>query len=346
MILDKLLIENVSVVGDRLLYKAGLNDKPKNISEMYRFLQVAKASIESQEFEGVLLGNILFSFVSSKEVRDRSVTSRTFEDIFSGLFGEKCTDVDKRINPPTTLKILELDKLCYNEEWKISSDLSGNKREKSDLTIGSYSISLKTLKGQAYNLNDEVIGKENTKFNSEINVGSLSYRALLKGILSDNELKTLKDRKGGLGSKSQMMKFVLNPINDSNMLNVFKDRLSLFLNYIYDDDLYIVLKSNYRIIFYLIPRDTFINSLINMLEKDYERFAEIFYRWENNNLRLNWVKMLRAINEFKLPYYSVSIFLKNSVCDLQFKRFKEYLSKEIREYINEPELFIKGKLNL
>lgn len=332
MILDKLLLQNTSSIGKSLLLKANLKSTPKNIDEMYSFLKATKESIESNEFEGALLGNILFSFVSSIEVRDRNVTSRIFEDIFAGLFNEKCTDKSQRSNPSVNQDILNLDTLCENEDWLISTDLSGNKREKSDLELGDYSISLKTLKGKVYDINDTII---DTNFNSELNVGSLSYRALLKGILLDEQLETLKDRKGGLGSKPQMLKFVLNPINENNTLEMFKSRLSLFLNYVYDDDVYIVLKSHYRIIFHLIPRGTFISSLLTMLDEDYEKFAEIFYRWENNNLRLNWVKMINAIEKFELPYHSISINLQNSLSNSDLNEFYSRLNSLINESIDK-----------
>ena len=132
-----------------------------------------------------------------------------------------------------------------------------------------------------------------------------------------------------------MLKFVLNPINDNNNLDMFKSRLSLFLNYVYNDDVYIVLKSHYRIIFYLIPRETFISSLLNMLDKDYEKFAEIFYRWENNNLRLNWVKMVKAIEDFELPYYYTSINLQNSIHNSNFELFYSTLNNLINQSITK-----------
>ena len=252
MILDKLLIDNLSNVGSYFINKAGLTAAPKNIDEMYLFLSSIRDSIKNKDLNGILLGNIFFSFVTSLDVRDRNVTARIFEDIFSGLFNTQSTDTTQRNNPIVPNYIRELDTLCQNEDWKISTDLSGNKREKCDLTINTYNISLKTLKGQAYDIEDKITDKSE---NTEINVGSLSYRSLLKGILPDSQLKALKDRKGGLGSKSQMQKNVYTPIKKLNILDRFIHRLSLFLNYIYEDDLYIVLKSNYRISFYLIPRN-------------------------------------------------------------------------------------------
>lgn len=335
MILDKLLIGNLGHVGQTLLNKANLSEAPKNIIEMNAFLEVVKKSIEDDQFEGTLLGNIFFHFVSSKEIRDRNVTSRTFEDIFSGLFSQKCTDNTQRNNPPSIPALLELDSLCLNDDWKISTDLSGNKREKSDLNIGNYSISLKTLKGQAFNEDDELLTKEDKRLNDELNVGSLSYRALLKGLMNQSDLDQLSDRKKGLGSKKQIKENVIDPIIKCENLDKFKSRLALFLDYVYDDDVYIVLKSDYRITFYLIPRDNFIKVLTKTLDDDIDSFLEIFYRWENNNLRLKWVKMLQSMDKHKLNYYSTSILLKNSIYNTEFKQFKDDLSSQIQSYIEK-----------
>ena len=49
-------------------------------------------------------------------------------------------------------EILNLDTLCENEDWLISTDLAGNKREKSDLELKNYSISLKK---QSENVDNE-----------------------------------------------------------------------------------------------------------------------------------------------------------------------------------------------
>lgn len=332
MILDKLLIKNINIIGSNLVKKCALNEYPKNIAEMKTFLDALKSSIENNEFGGALIGNILFSFVSSEEIRDRNSTSRIFEDIFSALFNEKCSDKTKRSNPKSTDEILKLDALCENEDWKISGDLSGNKREKTDLTIGTYNISLKTLKGKNYNLQGHTI---NTKINRELNIGSLSFRALLKGILTDQEIAQLGDRKSGLGSGPQLRESIFNPIINASKTELFLDRLKLFLNYVYEDDIYLVLKSNYRIDFYLIPNKSFINSLIYTYEKEENKFEKIVYRWENNNLRINWLHMLSAMDRYKQSYYKIFINLGNIQKNQELDKFKNDLSDAINHFINE-----------
>lgn len=192
MILDSILFSKIKIIGNSLLEECNLHSLPNNIDDMKIFLLKLKHSIDSNEFKGVLIADILFSFVSSIHVRDRNTTARTFEDIFSSLFGCNCTDGHLRNNPVVSDNILAYDKYCNNENWKISTDLSGNKREKTDLIIGNYNISLKTLKGIAYDSNNTII---DNSINSELNAGSFSYRALFKGIIPDADLISLSDRK-------------------------------------------------------------------------------------------------------------------------------------------------------
>ncbi|WP_069648954.1 hypothetical protein [Caloranaerobacter ferrireducens] len=331
MLLDKILLSKVNIIGKTLLERAGLIDYPRNIEEMFTFLQTLKESIDKNEFEGALIANILFSFVSNKEIRDRNTTPRIFEDIFSALFAQTPSDKKTRSNPKSTPQIMALDSLCKNEDWKISSDLSGNKREKADLILGNYSISLKTLKGPIIGSNNEVL---DNSFNNELNIGSFSYRALLKGILSDEEIIQLSDRKGGLGSGKQLRKNIFDPIKNKSKQNDFLNRLKLFLEYVYEEDVYIILKSHYRIDFFLIPNSSFVKSLIYAYEYSEPSFEKIFYRWENNNLRIRWKDMLTVMDNNKLPYYEISINLENSFNNKELKNFLNDLSKQIENYIN------------
>lgn len=332
MILDKILLSNINTLGDKFLKNIKLGDYPKSINEMKMFLDELRRSIYSDEFEGVLIGQILFSFVSNKEIRDRNSTSRIFEDIFAALFSLKSTDKSKRTNPESTEAILSLDNLCLNEDWKISTDLSGNKREKADLILGNYKISLKTLKGQVIGPNNII---EDRKVNDELNVGSLSYRALLKGILPDEQIKNLGDRKSGLGSAKQLRNNIFNPILSNGKRQEFLGRLNLYLNYIFEDDIYIVLKSHYRIDFILIPNESFKNSLVFTYKDTESEFEKIFYRWENNNLRIKWPKMLEAMDKYNLNYFRIPINLEKSLNNKDFADFKKNLSIQIEKYIKK-----------
>lgn len=330
MFLDKLLLSQLSPVGKSLLKKAKLTSYPKNAKEMHLFLETVKTEIEEESFDGLIVGNIFFNFVTSVEVRDRLTTSRIFEDIFSSLFDLKATDIETRSNPTPTPDLIALDGLCTSENWKISEDVSGNKREKSDVHIGEYNISLKTLKGKVYDSHGRIT---NNSLNREINVGSLSYRALLKGILKDDELATLGDRKKGLGSKKQIRDKVLDVIKEANKQSDFFERLSLFMNYIYDDDVYLVMKSHYKIIFHLIPKTSFRDCILNLYKNHESDFEKVWYRWENNNLRFKWLLILKFMEEFKLPYYTSDILLTKATNSKKILDFTDKINTAVAECI-------------
>lgn len=329
MILDKLLFDNISIIGKNIIKELNLDTAPSNVEEMHKFLELIKKKIELDDFEGALIGKILFSFVSSKEVRDRNTTSRTFEDIFSSLFEQTSTDKSVRTNPVTNEEISEFNKLTEDYDWSISGDLSGNKREKSDLNIGDYKISLKTLKGPCYEIDGTCSDKNS---NNELNVGSFSYRSLLIGIIPSDNLARLGDRKGGLGSKRQIRKNVLNVINENNNQEKFASRLKLFLRYVYEEDVYIVLKSNFQLKFILIPNDSFVNTIVDTYKKNESEFENIFYRWENNNLRIPWKNLLKNMGTYGYNYEEININLASCLSNKTLIDFEKDISDRINNF--------------
>lgn len=296
------------------------------------YLEYLNISIANNDFKGILIANILFYFVSNIKVRDRNTTARIFEDIFSALFGCSCTDGFLRNNPAPSQTILNYDVICKNEDWKISSDLSSNKRKKTDLVIDNYNISLKTLKGIVYNKDNSIIDHY---CNPELNVGSFSYRALLKGLIPDSHLQSLSDRKSGLGSGKQLRRNIFDSILKYNKEVDFYNKLNDFLSYVYEDDIYIVLKSHYRIDFILIPNSTFIDALLKLYKEQECNFEKVFYRWENNNLRLNWINLLNYIDEFHLEYFRINIDLSNIDSNKEFNLMKDFIEKDIQDYLKK-----------
>ena len=137
MLLDKYLIDNLSLLGTQIMNKAGLNSAPKNYNQMVRFFETLKSEAEENDNVAAnMIYQVLYNFVSSVEVRDRHTSPRVFEDIFAAVFDTKSTDVQHRENPAPFDEILKFDKLTQKEDWNISTDLSGNKREKADVFIG------------------------------------------------------------------------------------------------------------------------------------------------------------------------------------------------------------------
>ena len=194
----------------------------------------------------------------------------------------------------------------------------------------------------AYDQNDHVMPKKITTAdgeeiknnqNDELNVGSLSYRALLKGILPDDELDKLGDRKSGLGSGGAIRENMLDRIKFFNKGDLFKERLNLFMNYVYDEDLYIVLKSNYKITWYLIPSKSFIDAILMTYELDEPNFQKIWYRWENNNLRMNWPSIIAKLESYRLKYKKIDMNFGNAVHAESIHRFKENIENMIQKEI-------------
>ncbi|MBE7012961.1 MAG: hypothetical protein E7416_02670 [Ruminococcaceae bacterium] len=332
MLLDKYLIENLDLLGMKIMKKAGLNSTPHNLKQLYCFFETLKNEAEIKNSPSAnMIYQILYSFVSSEDVRDRHTSPREFEDIFCSLFGTSCSDDKNRENPKPTDGILKYDIFTIEEDWNISSDLCGNKREKADASINGYNISLKTLKGKNYDEFGKII---NRSVNNELNVGSFSFRALFKGILTDAELSKLGDRKSGLGSKKQIRDNVLIPIKQHKKTEAFLQRLKLFLSYVYEEDLVIVIKSNYLTDIYFIPNETFINVLYLLYKEKEDKFEEVWYRWENNNLRINLSKLFEYIKFFQLPYKKITLNLYSFKKIEKINNFNHILSNNIKNEIN------------
>ncbi len=332
MYLDKILFDELEELGTELKRKAGLKNNPKNIEEMSKFILQIKKEIDNESFCGAMIGTLLYRFVTSLEVRDRQTTSRLFEDLFSALFGVKATDENTRKTPIVPTYIKELDTICEGKSWSISGDLATNRREKADVIIGSYEISLKTLKGSAYNSSGEITDKS---LNKEVNVGSLSFRALFKNILPDEKLDTIGDRKKGLGSGKQLREYVFDVIVEHNAQKDFYQRLKLFMDYVYQEDLYLVLKSDYNITFYLIPNASFRETILDLYQKNEKSFESVWYRWENNNLRMDWVKLIDFMKQYEHPFYKIDILLTKAVHSVKMKTFENSVRKAIVSSIQE-----------
>ncbi len=339
MILDKLLLNQLPLIGQKIKQFQNTSHFPKNIFELKDFFRAMSAYINGNNFFASLLSSILFNYVSSIEVRDRQATSRIFENILAGIFNTTPTDLETRVNPKVTSEIILFDEFCKGENWTISGDLSSNKREKTDLQFDELHLSIKTLKGKAYDQNGLLMQSPiivngesiNNTQNNELNVGSFSFRALLKGILSNEKLNSLSDRLGGLGSGPELRKNVFDFITNKQ---VFYQRLKIFLNYVYQDDILIVFKSHYKLISYLIPNSSFIGCLLNTYQHDEKHFQDLWYRWENNNLRLKLPTLLNNMTSYKLPFYEVTLNVNHFPDNEELIRFNREINDYIQKYLS------------
>lgn len=94
-------------------------------------------------------------------------------------------------------------------------------------------------------------------------------------------------------------------------MEAFIERLEVFLRYVYTEDIYLVIKSGYVIEFILISNETFVRTLISLAKNEIDKFTSVFYRWENNNLRLNWPKLLIFADKYNYEFTKIHIPLKN-----------------------------------
>lgn len=328
MILDKVLLDKLSVFSNNILKRYWIKE-PATREDLCIFLDTLKKWLDEKEINSLFIWLILYNFVSSKEVRDRHTTARIFEDIFWKMVWVEPTDVETRINPPTTKIIEQYDKFCVNENWLVSTDLSWNKREKSDHKIKHYNLSIKTLKGILYDSDGAIIDKD---FNDEINIGSLSYRSLFVGLIN----RTLSDRKWWLGSSKQLIP-LLEEIDENGKFDEFKKRIRDYLDYVYEDDLLLVFKSWYKMKIQLIPREVFLLAISKSLEWNQwiYNFSRIWYRWENNNLRIKYSPLMKMIESLWLPYFSIILNLDKALNDDDFIDKIDEILESIDEKVDE-----------
>ncbi len=328
MIFDRVLFDKLHTFSENLCRDYNIAE-PKDRNSLVLYLKTLQQGIDSGEINSQFIGLTLYNFITSKETRDRHTTARVFEDIFGELIGVVATDTERRENPPVPNYIKKYDTLSNGQTWSISGDLSGNKREKADHKIDNYNLSIKTLKGPLYDIDESIIDRN---FNNEINIGSLSHRALFIGITD----RSLSDRRGGLGSPRQIMP-LLKEIKDNGYFDEFKNRIKDYVSYVYQDDVVIVFKSGYKMRIVFIPYDTFDKAIIESLNQNdqIEEFTKIWYRWENNNLRIRFSSLMNMINKLNLYYDDITLNLENIFKNKEFMNNIKVLESLLDEKIED-----------
>ena len=330
MVFDRILFNKLHTFSKNLCHNYKIAE-PKDRNSLATYLKTLQQGIDSGEVNSQFIGLTLYNFITSKETRDRHTTARVFEDIFGELIGVVATDTERRENPPVPDYIKKYDILTKDQTWSISGDLSGNKREKADHKIDNYNLSIKTLKGPLYDIEGTII---DSSFNNEINIGSFSHRALFIGITD----RALSDRRGGLGSPRQIIP-LLQEINDKGYFEKFKSRIKDYVSYVYQDDIIIVFKSGYKMRIVFIPYDTFDKAIIETLNQNnpIEEFTKIWYRWENNNLRIRFSSLMNMINKLNLDYDDITLnfesIMKNKNFMINIKSLETLLDEKIEELV-------------
>lgn len=329
MVLDKIMFDKLHAFSENICHDFNIKE-PKDRNSLIKYLDTLQKGIDLGEINSSFIGLMLYDFVSSEETRDRHTTARIFEDIFGELVGEKATDTTARNNPVAPEYIKQYDSICEGKDWNVSHDLSGNKREKADHKIDNYELSIKTLKGKLYDKTGKIV---NSDFNDEINIGSLSHRALFIGLTD----QALSDRKGGLGSPRQTIP-LLESIKENGKFEEFKKRINDYVKYVYNDDILIVYKSGYKMKITLIPAESFVKAITQSLEDEnggIYGFTKIWYRWENNNLRIRYTALIDIIKKLGLDYFDTMLNLEKVFENEEFIDSISLLGQLIDEKIED-----------
>ena len=253
-----------------------LSNKLTNFNQIKKFFdQLSNDQNNINNLYAQYILRYIYEEFSKAEIRDRRVTSSDFEDFIGSIFNLKPEDKNKNKNPPVSnyIKKLENSFNKTDKNFSIADDLSGNKNKKKDLEHNGINISIKTLKGKT---------PKDSKANTEINIGAISYRSAFYGV-EGVDVK-LGDRKGGLGSGSQLNE-ILRKIKDKNK---FRYRLKGFLDYLYKDINFIIaFKSDKKMQIIFVKGKEFTDLLIKLFKKDHKIFTKIFYRWEHDAVRIH-----------------------------------------------------------
>lgn len=337
MIDNKVIFKNIL---SSYLKKNNLSKKLTKFEQIKKFFD--KLSDDQNNINNLYAQYILryiYEEFSNAEIRDRRVTSSDFEDFIGSIFNLKPEDKKKNKNPPVSnyIKKLENSFNKADKNFSIADDLSGNKNKKKDLEHNGINVSIKTLKGKT---------PKDSKSNTEINIGAISYRSAFYGV-EGVDVK-LGDRKGGLGSGSQLSD-TLKKIKNKNK---FRYRLKGFLDYLYKDINFIIaFKSDKKMQIIFIKGKEFIDLLVKLFKKDHEIFTKIFYRWEHDAVRIHIHHLLNdefskfwTANDWKMlndfpkyhdvpnPFSKKNITILNLEKSIKNKKLNSILKKNFDNY--------------
>ena len=218
-------LSTIKIIGDYLRAK-NIISNINNISEIYNLFLYLENN--KNKFFTLYIYNYLYSFISSDEVAKRKTSARVFEDFLAILLNGVVADTQERKN----LQFKVSDYFV-----NVKDKIAGNRREKADIIFNNnYCFSIKTL-----------IAK-----NSEINMGSFEKKVLFDSLKVDNYLSERKSIDGdGVGSKPQFLK-LLKLIETLSDYEAFRDKFNKMAEFIYSDDLLLVIKNNMKMELYFL----------------------------------------------------------------------------------------------
>ena len=86
---------------------------------------------------------------------------------------------------------------------------------------------------------------------------------------------------------------------------------------------------------YFIPNKTFIDVICKLYENEENCFEEVWYRWENNNLRFCLSKLFVYIDKFKLSYWKLYLNLASFKKQDSISSFNKTLNQIIENELEK-----------
>lgn len=296
-------LKTIQIISDYLRERGELKSKVSSIADIYKFFATLQRN--RRKFHTLYIFNYLFSFISSDEVAKRKASAAVFEDLLAVIFNATVADTKTRSN-----LTFEVDDYFLNVKDAIAS----NRREKADVVWeGGYTISLKTL-----------IAK-----NSEINMGSFEKKVLFDGLRVDNYLSERKSNDGaGVGSRPQFLK-LLSLVETLSSYDKFREKFNKMAEFIYSDDLLLVVKNNYQMELYFFTGSEIV-EIFKAHSTSKERFLSLVNRYEGNSLRIDRDSLIAHCNKTLTLDFA---YLKDSVIAL-INRFDYALHRSFVDYFS------------
>lgn len=146
--------------------------------------------------------------------------------------------------------------------------------------------------------------------------------------------KYLSERKGvvsekiGLGSKPRLLN-LLNKIKNQGQYSKFKKRFSNLVEFVFSDDLIILIKDKRKMDLYFIKGKKFTDLLIKKSASP-EGFISVINRWEGNSIRMNRDQILDIGKKIHLNFDFLEDHIVNEII-----KTEERISKYFIAYVNK-----------
>jgi hypothetical protein len=320
--IDLPVFENLKLVEKvtKSLFKENkINLPPKNILEIHKAFEIIKKTSDKGDMRSQYIISYLYYNVASYEKRKRKVTARDFEDFIARIFEGGVTDETKRHNNYSLKSELEYD---YVAGYVIS-----NLREKSDILFDNYGISVKTSMPN----------------NKEINMGSFAREALFYKILNSYG----SERKGGLGSATQMLK-TFAKIEEIGKWDIFVKRFKEMVKNIFQDDFLFVIKGGSYIEIYSLSAKKLQRLFYKAINSGSKKATWLINRYEGNSIRIKRDPVLKICKKVTLKFEKLKdsslLKFKESVYELECNLIDYLIKIKDKDEFNKNSENILGKI--